>query len=227
MKLIATVQGTVGLFASHDDVVPPNGVAVSDLIRVIGDTYKFSVRPPVEHLQTPLMSQLVFQSGVLEIGNEKLPITQLVTFPTGEMVSAINTDLAERVMDHYTALLDRELGYRFASAPTRKIYQSNIVVEFDKGLEEKITALKKIEELVSGDIKRSEPFKIKRLAFGSGRVGLPFIQLSLSGLEKTDFVIERRDPEPYDKNRYFCGAPTKTQDLIRLVEKIEQEISTV
>ena len=109
MRLVATVQGTVGLFASHDDVVPPKGVAVSDLIRVIADTYKFSVRPPPEYLPTPLMSQLVFQSGVLEIGNEKLPITQLVTFPTGEMVSAVNTDIAERIMDHDTALLDREL----------------------------------------------------------------------------------------------------------------------
>lgn len=224
MRLVSAVQGTVGLFASHDDVSPPNGVAVSELIRVIGDAYKFAVRPPAEHVPG-MFNQLVFQGGVLELGNERLPVTQLATFPTGEMITAANTDTADKIVDHYTALLDRELGFRFASAPTRKIYQSNIVVEFDSGLEDKITALKKIEDLLSSETKRPQPFKIKRLAFGFGRVNRPLIQLSLAGMETSDFVIERRDPEPYEKNRYFCGGPMKTAELISLLAKMEQEIA--
>jgi hypothetical protein len=226
MKVIATVQGTVGLFASHDDVAPPNGVAIGDLIRVIGDTYNFSVRPPPQHIPTPLSSQLVFQSGVLELGNEKLPIMQLATFSTGEMITAVNTEIAEKVLDHYVAALDRELGYKFASAPSHKVYQSNIVVEFDQGFEEQIAALGRIEALLSSEIKRDDPFKIKRLAFGFGRVAPPImLQPSLQAMEKTDFVIERRDREPYEKNRYFCGAPTTTSELIRIVEMIEKELS--
>lgn len=226
MKVITAVQGTVGLYASPDDVAPPNSVLLSDLVRVVGDAYNFSVRPPIQQgLLAGVMQQLVFQSGALEKGNDKLPILQLVILSAGEIVTAANTDIAEAAMDSYLALLDRELGYRFASSSTRRIYQSNIVVEFDSGIEDRVAAFGRIEGLLSREIKRADPFKIKRLAFGYGRVSFPMLPLSLQAIEKSDFVIERRDPEPYEKNRYFCGAPTITSELIRIIELVERELT--
>jgi hypothetical protein len=71
---------------------------------------------------------------------------------------------------------------------------------------------------------RREPFKIKRLAFGSGDPAPPQ-SLDVDVAKTADFVLERRSGEPYSLNRYFTSAPMTTSAHIRLLEAIETAFS--
>jgi hypothetical protein len=121
--------------------------------------------------------------------------------------------------------LDDAFGYRFAKAPKKLLYLSSVIVEFDPPLEQLMSQLKAIEKLLNVAMERPEPFKIKRLAYGFGDVTQTLSINSLDEMKNADFVIERRVSEPYERNRYFCSAPMKTNDFINLLESIEHELS--
>jgi hypothetical protein len=224
MKVILPFQSSAAIRASGDDVIPQNAENTDDLIALIGDTYKFSARPKFPPNTPPvLMQNLVFQAGVLVTEQEKITIHQLALVANGDIATASTTDLADLILDDLIAKLDSLMNFRYAHASLRRVYQSNLVVEFEKGLEEKIEAIKKIEHLLSREIDRpSLPFKIKRLAFGGGDPPQPGM-LTLDAIENGDFVMERRHGAPYAQNRYFCSAPVRTKEHIRILETLERE----
>jgi hypothetical protein len=226
MRVINSLQGTAAVVVSADEVAPPNGIVVANLLDLVASTYKFASRPapPNETIQLG-GSQFAFQSGVLEAGNEKFPIVQLAILTNADVVTSVTTEIADKVLDDYMERLDKDLGFRFSSATKRRIYQSNLVVEFDNGIAEKIAALEKIENLLSREIKRELPFKIKRLAFGSGNIAPAFVPLSIATIENSDFFLDRRQDQDYSKNRYLCGAPVSTAEHIRIMSLFEKELA--
>jgi hypothetical protein len=225
MKVINSLQGTVALHVSADDVTPRCGLLIRDLIELVGEAYQFSVKPQLLPGVPPaFLQQLIFQSGALIKDDGKLAIIQLAVLPNGNMVTATTTDIADLVMDDCIARLDSEMGYRFASAKKRRTYLSNIAVQFEVDADEKIEAIGKIENLLTKLILRpTMPFKFKRLAFGYGDVAQPGM-ISLEAVETSDFLIERRSSEPYTENRYFSAAPVRTSEHIELLEAIEQAL---
>jgi len=230
MKVIHSVSGTVALHISGDDVIPETGVVPQDLVEFLASAYNFANKPIVSQggvVQLGLQ-QFVFQSGVLVTGDKRLAIFQIALVPNGDVVTAADTDAADFVLNDYMKRLDEGLGFRFGAAKTdRRAYQSNLVVEFDVPLEEKLKGLLEIETHLDKEIPReSWPFKIKRLAFGYGELPLPFpTTLSFETVQRSDFVIERRAGEPYSANRYFCTAPTSTKEHIRILEVLERKLS--
>jgi hypothetical protein len=226
MRVINSIQGTAAVAVSADEVAPPNGVVVASLLDLVANTYKFASRPASPGAAIPFVgAQFAFQSGVLEVGNEKLPITQLAILSNADVVTSTTTEIADKVLDDYMDRLDKDLGFRFSSATKKRIYQSNIVVEFEGGVEEKIATLGKIESLLSREIKRELPFKIKRLAFGSGNIAPAFVPLSIATIENSDFFLDRRQDQDYSKNRYLCGAPVSTAEHIRIMSLFEKELT--
>ena len=223
MKFINSLGGIVGLHISAEEVLPVGSLPIRDLIRFLGETYQFVTRPqfPPEGLLTS-MEQFVFQHGVMTKEDKKYVILQLVLLPNGDIITAATTEIADIIMDDFTRKLDEHFEYRFATANKRCSYASNIVVDFDFGIEEKIDVFRKIESLLNRRIPRPEmPFKIKRVAFGYGNPTVP--TFSLEEMERADFVIERRANEPYERNRYYSAAPMATSAHIKLLEAIERE----
>jgi hypothetical protein len=102
-----------------------------------------------------------------------------------------------------------------------------LVVDFDGAIGENIDQLRRVEELLTSEIPRPElSFQLKRLAFGSGPTVVQGMPITIDALEKSDFVIERREGEPTIKNRYFSSAPTTTSKHIQILELIERELAT-
>jgi hypothetical protein len=226
MKLINSTHGTAAVQVSADDVVPRSGVAIQQLVEFVAKTYQFSVKPNFPEGIPPLLSvtNLTFQSGTFTAGENRWPLFQLAIVANGDVMTASDTVIAERALNDFMSLLDAELGYSFASADKAFIFQSNLVVEFDRHLEEAIEAFSRIETILNGANLRPQPFKVKRLGFGIGDpVQLPVLN-SVDDLLKSDFVIERRAGEAYEKNRYFSSAPCKTPDHIQILQDIERAI---
>ncbi|MGB9114379.1 hypothetical protein, partial [Bradyrhizobium sp.] len=116
----------------------------------------------------------------------------------------------------------------YSNSTQERIYQSNITVDFEGGLQDKLEGIKKLQSIISREIVRpSLPFEFKRLAFGGGDIPNPQLlqlQPTIEALERSDFLLERRAGAPYEANRYFSSAPMKTADHIKLLESIEREL---
>jgi hypothetical protein len=222
MRFINSISGTVALHVSGDEVAPLRGINQRDFIEFIGNAYNFASKPQL--LPPPLQTlEVAFQSGTFVQGNERFLIMQLLSASNGDIVTAITTDIAEAVLNDYIEKLNAELGYRFSGKDGRRLtYQSNIVVQFDGRLEEKIKGLKEIESILAKEMPRSVPFNLKKLTFGHGN---PIVALTLDNIENSDFSLERRGNELYSGNKYFCSAPVPTSEHIRIIEVLERNLS--
>jgi len=225
MKFISSAQATVALHVSADDVRPTQGILTRDLIAVVGDHYQFSVRPELPPGFPPqALPILGFQSGVYIKDGSQHPIMSLNITPAGTSITAFDSEACDMILDDYVTLLDETLHYRTKDAPQRRSYQSNILVEFDPSLEQIISGFSVIEKILNQEIDRKDyPFKTKRIAFGYGdpvQTNI-FMQRPLEAMDRGDFQIERRAQEPYERNRYFCTAPVRTSEHVRLLESID------
>jgi hypothetical protein len=226
VRFIHSIQGSVALRVSGDEVAPEGGINYREFFELVAAKYNFAVRPqlPPGVPFLPGGQTHIFQSGTFVSGGERWPIMQLASIPNGDIVTAATTEIADSVLNDYMAKLDEKLKFRFSSATKkRRSYQSNIVVQFESGIEERIEGLKKIEVFLAREIpRRGAPFKIKRLAFGYGN---PIPTLTLENIENSDFALERRGDEPYSENRYACSAPVSTSEHIRILEAMERELA--
>jgi hypothetical protein len=224
MKVILPLQGTVALHVSADEVAPERGLALRDLMDYVKKTYQFGIAPqfPV-NFPPALMQNVLFQSGMLITENSRSPIIQLAMVPNGDMVTAQTTDVADKILDDLIQRLDADLGYRYSSATKKeRFYQSDIVVQFDSSVDDRIEGIKKIEEILSREIKLPGFFpSLKRLGFGQGDV-TQGVSFELVG--KSDFLIERRSGADYSQNRYACSAPLTTAEHVRVLEVLEREL---
>jgi hypothetical protein len=138
LKVVLETHGTVGVGVSCDDVVPRPGVMMRDLIEFVAATYQFLVKPTIPSGIAPFMAP-----NYVVLGENKWPIVQLAIIPNGDIVTAEDTDAADKIMDDFMTRLDETFGYRFATAEKRRVYQSNLVVRFNPGLSEKIDSFKR------------------------------------------------------------------------------------
>jgi hypothetical protein len=144
----------------------------------------------------------------------------------GDIVFAANTEIADKILDDLITQLDSVFGFRYSATAQHRLYQSNVTVEFEVDLAEKIAGLKKLEIFINSEIPRLDlPFRIKRLGFGGGDVPNPQLQVlpSLEALERADFLVEGRSGAPYESNRYFSSAPMRTAEHVKLLERLERE----
>jgi hypothetical protein len=224
MKVIFPLQGTVAFHVSSDEVAPERGLVHRDLITYIKTTYQFAVAPQLPANFPPaLMQNLAFQSGFLISENSKLPIIQLALVANGDMVTAQTTDVADVILDDLIGRLETDLGYRYSSATKKqRFYHSELVVQFNTSIEDRVAGISKIAQILSREIKLPgySP-SLKRLGFGQGDVkqGVSF---ELVG--KSDFAIERRSGADYSENRYASTAPLTTAEHTRVLEVLEREL---
>jgi hypothetical protein len=229
MKVITSHFGTAAIQVVNDDVAPKRGVITKEMIEFIAERYQFSVKPVIPPQVPPSALQVLpFQSGVLRVGDEKIAVVAIALVVNGDIASGITTEQADKILDDLSENLEQVFGFRYSTATQRRIYQSNITVQFEGPLEARFEGLNRIEAILNREIERPKlPFKTKRLAFGYGDV-IPAEQQSQANLEiieRTDFIIERRAGAAYEDNRYFCTAPLKTAEHIRILELLERELS--
>src|ERR1700687_1300228 len=163
MKLLTSHFGTAGLQVSNDEVAPPRGFIANEIIEFIAQRYKFSVKPIIPPQVPPQAFQVLqFQNGEFVIGEEKALVIALALVANGDIVSAMTTEMANKILDDLISNLETHFGFRYSTAKQRRVYQSNLTVQFESGLEDKIAGIKKMESILNGEISRPElPFKIK------------------------------------------------------------------
>jgi hypothetical protein len=221
MKLVGLVYGLAAVKVSGDAVAPLDAPVTKDFVEAVGRKYEFVTKPP---LQPALQGghSMVFQGGALKTGDRRTGILQLMLFPNGDMVMAQTTEQADTVLSDLLNFLEETFGFRYKSTEQKRLYLSNVVVQFDKEIGQAFDRFAAIENLLN-DGKEPPRFQFKRLSFGQG--DLVTGPLSVETLEIADFAIERRGGEPYSLNRFFCSAPMQTREHLALLEKLEGLLS--
>jgi hypothetical protein len=220
MKLIGPLQGIAAYRTSVEEYQPETGMLPQELTELVRTAYGFQSFPQF-HANAPLPAIQDFQMGRFSTDGESYVINRLIMTIDGDIAIATRTEQADLFLDDLRRLLDEKLGYRLRDAAIRKRFVSNIVIEFDRGLELYLAKLSEIMSVIN-DSRPAErsPFNIKRLSFG-GMDTYPPSADPLVLLERADFTIDRREGHRFEENRYFSSAPMTTQDHIRVIEQIE------
>jgi hypothetical protein len=219
MKVIGPLQGIAAYREAQEEYQPENGSLPRDLIELVRITYEFQVFPQLQ-LGMPPPAPLDFAMGQFSANDTRFVINRLIMTGDGDIAFAVRTEQADLFLDDLMRLLDENLGYRLRTGKIAKSFVSNVVVEFDQGLEEYFGSLSNMMTIINDARPGHPPFNIKRLAFGEADTSPPPTD-PLVIIERADFVIERRVGRPFGENRYFCTAPMTTDDHIRTLERIE------
>jgi hypothetical protein len=224
MKPIYNVFGLSAVRVSPDDVLPRRGLLQRELIDFIVNLYSFTMRPDIPHGMPPqLIPVLTFQQGLFrDRTGDGIPIQQLLAFQNGDAVVASDTNAADTILDDYLEKLETGLGFRLKGTSMEKLYVNNMVVEFDKNIDDIIPGLSEVSHILTGETARAgRPFLTKRLMFGFGDPIAVGGLGSLEAIERADFTIEPRAGEPRGRHRYFSSAPVTTDTHARILEMIE------
>jgi hypothetical protein len=224
MKLVGTLQGVCIIKFSLEEVSPLSGVQIPKVQSLIQTTYKakpmaaITLKPPTAGEFQPVN----FGGGQFTDGDNSYAVPQIMIAANGLMVTAQNTEVSGKIMDHLAGLLDSDLDFRLKDADVKRFYVSALVVKFERNFEDYIAPLRAIREIVQSAMGRADGVAVKRLSLGpSGDAG-PFV--TIDSIEVSDFIIERRAGSPFSDNRYFTIAPVTTESHLEMLQRIEDAI---
>jgi len=160
-----------------------------------------------------------FQHGRLEFEGSEIAIQNLDVYIDGILANCRTSREADIVIDDAAAWLASTFGFRIPQTMTPRTYTSWLTVEFSASTTALFKNFSKVQHLVA------ETYAVAhqgaKLAFDLARLSLRSDPPPLSQFVNTDFIIDRRINVPYSQNRFFCGAPLKTQAHLQFLEKLE------
>ena len=141
------------------------------------------------------------------------------------------------MLDDFLAQLDSGLRYRFSELqpPPQRLYASSVVVEFEKKVSAGVGTINTIVGILNEVIQPQDcKYGLRRLSFScedpptpAPVTILPLMSMVLPSVRQivpAEFVIEPRAGEPRERGRFFCSAPLRTSDHLRMLEKIERAV---
>jgi hypothetical protein len=165
---------------------------------------------------------LTLQNGTATIGEKNILISRIDVLRDVSriVVQTITTDEGDLVLDDISTVLEAVCGFRNLKDFATRQYVSNVIVRFERNVEDSIGVLGEIQKILTPalqaatGITNQEP-KLERIGFAFDPTLIPASKEQL-----TSFNLERRLQHPYSENRYFSGAPLRTGDHIRVLEQI-------
>jgi hypothetical protein len=229
MNVIASIQGVAALRVSIEEVVPLSSPPFAAVISGIQNRFGFATAPSAAEI-TAGPVPLMFQAGKVLCEGKEVAISQLFLLPDGDIVVASTTDQAKCGLDSLVAYLNDQFGYRMEGKSAKRCYVSALVVEFEKPFTEVISSLATFQKIIEKEIQTptKDRWELLRISFSQGTGGMPNPPFPnpLDGIEKTDFVIERRAGVPFSANRFFCTAPCEMERHIQILQEIERTLKS-
>jgi hypothetical protein len=162
-----------------------------------------------------------FTLGKFHYNGEDHNIERFFIVPEGVIAVAPSTDTAQAFIEDLLTWGAEK--HKFRVSPDifkRLIYLSQIVVGFNNSIDSLLAHF----ETITGSF--AQMFRLTYnadLPMRCYSLAINYDRTKTNGdLDKiATFAIERRTNEPYESNRFFCQAPLRTDDHIKLLENIE------
>jgi hypothetical protein len=219
MKLVATEGGRILDHVPLEEMRPPGGIFVPDLIRAIVERYQFVAPPP--NLADAIKSGAKFEHGKFVHGDMTAVIKELAIYADGVIGGSFNTDLADLILDDFFAWATTTFKLRERPGPVHRTYTSGVFVEFEKEIEPAIGKMATVCEMLSGALKSSYGWDYK---YNATRLAFAVDPMTTTQYRITNFILERKLQSPFSENRYYSVAPLRTSDHLKLLEMIEREL---
>lgn len=224
MRIINYDTSRVTALFPLEEVIPLSGINDRELIDAVTSRYRF-LRSPDLAKDDISKDGYKFSSGHFSFQNSTFRIQEFSIFRDGLVILASTTDGSEAFIDDVMEFVRRVFSFRDSETEPRLYFQSQIVVEFDRPPERLLKSLKEIATAIAeplSEIYGTEiPMEFARLDFDFDKLTAP-TATPIATVHR--FIIERRLGVPFNKQRFFCAAPMRTQNHIEVLEKIESLI---
>lgn len=156
----------------------------------------------------------MFLHGYFE---RRFVIDRFQVYNNGFLIEAkVDTDDCATFLNDAMMWLTREAGVIFDDTESRNFYVSHLEAQLNAALSDAFPKFNKIGEQIA-DVLRSYGHKVPDLTVSS---------FALSTEPATTFRIERREGTSPDARTYFCIAPLRTSDHLRLLGIAESLFSS-
>lgn len=228
MKVVSSELGRSSYLFVPDEVRPAGGVYVQESVRLICERYGFGGLPP---LQEALNSPIKFTHGRLIGGSKKLNISELVIYSNAIQASAANTADADYIVDDILAWAKSTLGYREPQTKLPRLYESNLVVDFERQVDRLLYPFKalqsELQKALAATYGLQLPIAITSFGIGADPLSVAGqLPPPIPGVLKPELGLVRRINHPYSENRFFSSAPFQTDVHIALLEQFEAALSS-
>lgn len=217
MKLIAKDAAIAAITVVSDEFKPQGGYYLPELLRSIAERYELAKVPSVEDAKNV---GAVFQNGHLTHSPKPINIVEFGLFNDAIRVTATDTVDCEVVLDDLLNFLKQSFGFRDQITEHTRVFQSDLIVEFDNDPDKAFRFLGPLIEFLQMESKSFKGFakalQFNRLGFGADP--------SMPGFSP-EFGFERRIGVPWSANRYFCKAHLRTGTHIRALEMFDEMLA--
>lgn len=213
MRIISFSAGSVVALFPLEAFVPLTGPNERGLLEDIDKRYHFGVKPNLSISRDELeKTGLIFDNGTYQTSSGVITIARFSVHNDGIVVRAPKTDDAESFFSDVKEWLINECGFR--SVNEKRLYLSEIVVEFEKRLDNALKDFETISKIVTDAI---DPI---RGVVSSSFYGFS-LQFETNSGNTPRFSMERRIGSEVERECYYCSAPLTTQKHLKVLEELE------
>lgn len=223
MKLIGHQLGRIIVLFPTEEVRPAKGIPLLDMLTGVRERYKFVKLPDVNNPTFDANREgYAFKSGSFLYKEEKIAIDEFTIYNDGISVSCFHTKFADAFFEDIFLWAKEKFDLREFAREPRKMYRSQIIVEFDKSLNQLVKDFSVISHLVqlaySQYTGRDNPINLNRIDFRMD-------DTKVRGVTPVPFGIERRIDISHDTERYISEAAIPSDPHLQLLQSIEDKLA--
>lgn len=224
MKIVSYESARVTILFPFEEIVPLGGVDGPTIFANLIEKYDFKIGPDPKRSKEEIdRNGLKFERGRFDFNGNLVNIQELTAYSDGLVVTANTTERAEAFAEQVLSWLRAEKGFREFLSEPRRLFLSLIVVEFDGKLDTLLPAFERISNSIS---KHLTPIYGLKNPVDLARIDFEFDRLTENTSQAVPrFTIERRPGVPFSRERYFSGAPMRTQHHIDVLKSIEKDMA--
>lgn len=188
-----------------------------DIVSRLAKEFEFVVVPS----GLPTNEGLTFREGRLIIDGKQIVIGEFVIYSDGIAAKVSSTTADADLVIERALSLGADLGIRVPITPPVHFYQSFVICEFSRSIDELIVGYKALSHTIQQKMQLPTSTHLSALMLSVDPESLP---RRVAEINPTAFRIERRVGISYDRNRYFSMANTSTATHLELLEEIERSV---
>ncbi len=218
MRLVSYMSGAVSREIQFEECMPPNGIPWGSLTIELRSRYKFAISGRSEKAAQLGVVAPAFQSGEFVNKGQIIPVIGCEI--TGmELTGVCNTTMnASQFLDDVMNLLESKFSFKQINVKN-ETYTSQIVMEPSF---EFLSTLGRWEQVYDVLKNKASEYRLRNEIVP---FGIKFVS-SDRGILVDDptagFTFERRVTSKTSDNWYFSAAPFKSDDHLRLLERMDE-----
>ena len=220
MKIVTFDSARVTWLFPLEEFAPSSGANPPAILAEIAERYGFKKIPQITTREDMAKNGLPFGVGQFDVDNTTVMISDFAIYNDGLAAAAERTEWAEAFLNDAYNWVIEHFGFR-DPVSVRKLYGSNIVVDFERPISKLISGYERIIEILTARtvtiMHAAKPMQLSRLDFEVDKN-----EIADGQVVQPKFLLERRAGVPFSQQRFYSSAPMHTANHIEVLTEIEK-----